>query len=39
MVSRHDSVGLFLSKEEEDKDPLIGPEEFIVGYSKAPEQR
>ena len=21
-----------------DKDPFIGPQEFVVGYSKAPEQ-
>ena len=23
---------------EKDKDPFIGPHEFVVGYSKAPEQ-
>ena len=25
-------------KEDKDKDLFIGPQEFIVGYSKAPEQ-
>ena len=25
-------------KDKEDKDLFIGPQEFVVGYSKAPEQ-
>ena len=23
---------------EEEKDPFVGPQEFVVGYSKTPEQ-
>ena len=30
--------GLYKDKEDKDKDLFIRPEEFIVGYSKAPEQ-
>ena len=26
------------NKEDKDKDLYIGPQEFVVGYSKAPEQ-
>ena len=25
-------------KDKEDKDLFIGPQEFVVGYSKSPEQ-
>ena len=35
----HLSTTLFhTDKEDKDKDPFIGPQEFVVGYSKAPEQ-
>ena len=27
-----------LHDKDKDKDPFIGPQEFVVGYSKAPEQ-
>ena len=28
----------YRSFKDKDKDPFIGPEEFVMGYSKAPEQ-
>ena len=29
---------IFMTAKDKDKDSFIGPQEFVVGYSKAPEQ-
>ena len=33
-----DKVKLRISDKNKDKDAFIGPQEFVVGYSKAPKQ-
>ena len=37
-ANRFMEVLLYSTIKNKDKDPFIGPQEFVVGYSKAPEQ-
>ena len=37
-MTRHFDYHLSASEGDKDKDPFIGPQEFVVGYSRAPEQ-
>ena len=38
LVQIHGYTDTDYSCQHKDKDPFIGPQEFVVGYSKAPKQ-
>ena len=38
IISKSSFIPSYLKDKDKDKDPFIGPQEFVVGYSKAPKQ-